>query len=517
MSSKLFSSRDRQFLATLAEVTHCNPFEPLRIELEQRALGDAFVDDDRAWSRTAATDAAERPNVARLTARASELAERVCRDCTAGQTIAARDVPQYDDLVTYVTYYRHVAPLRVEGDAPRHIDIARTWRAFASDRRRLLQPVASDHRAELAGDAHLFACLYQVRRAFTHIFMCLVGQSRPATQLRAQVWQSIFTHDLRRFRRSLFDRMAGLSTLITGPSGTGKELVARAIGLSQFLRFDEPSERFETDATFVGVNLAAFSPTLIESELFGHRKGAFTGASGDRAGWLEQCRPGGAVFLDEIGELDRAIQVKLLRVIQQREYSRLGETEPRHFAGKLIAATNRDLACEMREGRFREDLYYRICGDMIAVPSLREQLADSPAALHSLLEFIVGRELGGASERPTGDVAQLVDEVEQWIGQQMPRDYAWPGNIRELEQCVRNVLVRREYRPPMAQHVADRSDWLQQAEQGQLSADELLNHYCQLVYNKAGGYEQAARVLGIDRRTVKSRVESLAAPLKNRR
>src|SRR5205085_3415278 len=117
--------------------------------------------------------------------------------------------------------------------------------------------------------------------------------------------------------------------------------------------------------SFHALSLSALSPTLIESELFGHRRGSFTGAIDDRAGWLEVCRPLGTVFLDEIGEIDPAVQVKLLRVLQTRTFVRLGDTRNRKFTGKIIAATNRDLAQQMQLGQIREDFYYRLCSDMI--------------------------------------------------------------------------------------------------------------------------------------------------------
>jgi DNA-binding NtrC family response regulator len=162
-------------------------------------------------------------------------------------------------------------------------------------------------------------------------------------------------------------------------------------------------------AAFFAVNLSALSPTLIESELFGHQRGAFTGAAQDRAGWLETCGRHGAVFLDEIGELDAAIQVKLLRVMQSRLFQRIGETTPRRFEGKVIAATNRDLAQEITAGRFREDLYYRICADLIATPTLREQLADAPEDLRNLLRIVAGRVAGAA------EADRLANEVAQWV------------------------------------------------------------------------------------------------------
>ena len=158
---------------------------------------------------------------------------------------------------------------------------------------------------------------------------------------------------------------------MTGATGTGKELVARAIGLSRYVPFNEKSQSFQHDfaGSFRAVNLSALSPTLIESELFGHRRGSFTGAVEDRTGWLESCGPHGTVFLDEIGELDPGIQVKLLRVLQTRTFQRIGETDERRFEGKIIAATNRNLDEELEGGDFRADFYYRLCADRVTTPT----------------------------------------------------------------------------------------------------------------------------------------------------
>ncbi|QDT67447.1 Transcriptional regulatory protein ZraR [Planctomycetes bacterium MalM25] len=505
---------ERPLLEAFSELTYCNPFEPVRIELEQAVLGDRFVPEGLdSWSRTEKLDRRERQNVVRLTELAGQLVNQLAERQQKGDALTGQDAAHYDDLVTYTLYYRHLAGLDESlldpGNANHRLKrLAGVWRAFSEDRERLLAPLGAAERRDLPESDHLFACLHQVRRAFNAIFDYLIGESRPATRLRAQVWQSIFTHDLRRYRRTLYRCMGDLATLVTGPSGSGKELVARAIGSSQYRAFDGESGAFvvaaESGEAFIALNLSALSPTLIESELFGHHKGAFTGATGDHVGWLERCPAHGAVFLDEIGELDPAIQVKLLRVAQTRDYSRLGESKPRHFFGKLLAATNRDLATEMREGRFREDLYYRLCSDRVMVPSLQEQIVDRPEVLSGLTRFLSHRVLGG------GDIEREVEtlslEVLAWIDQRLPSGYGWPGNIRELEQCVRSVLVRREYHPPSSESGPAHSRWLRHAQGGKLTAEELLNAYCRLVYERQGGYEQAARVLGLDRRTVKSRV-----------
>jgi transcriptional regulator with GAF, ATPase, and Fis domain len=250
---------------------------------------------------------------------------------------------------------------------------------------------------------------------------------------------------------------------------------------------------------FHAVNLSALSPTLIESELFGHRRGAFTGAVGDRIGWLESCPRLGTVFLDEVGDVEPAIQLKVLRVLESRTFQRIGDTKDRLFHGKIIAATNRDLAEDRRAGRFREDLYYRICSDVIRTPSLHERVAACPAELRHMVLFLARRLVGDEGERLADDVLALIDSH---IG----HAYTWPGNVRELEQCVRNVLVRREYcpvSPPAADGGAELATELMS---GTLTADEVLTRYCRIVYDQCGSYQEAARRLGLDRRTVKARV-----------
>ena len=308
---------------------------------------------------------------------------------------------------------------------------------------------------------------------------------------------------MRRYRRALFDRMGDFVTLITGPSGTGKELVARAIGLSRFIPFDARAMRFtqEFAASFYALNLSALSPTLIESELFGHRRGAFTGAVDDHAGWLEVCPPMGTVFLDEIGDVALAIQVKLLRVLETRAFQRIGDSEPRSFRGKIVAATNRDPFEEMAAGRLRDDFYYRLCSDRIVTPSLREQLQETPDGLRPLILFIARRLVGEF------EADSLADEVAEWIHSNLGPDYPWPGNVRELEQCVRNLLIRKDYRPTPVRPVKARDAFLADVADGALTAETLLSRYCTFSYARTGNYVETARRLGLDRRTVQKNVD----------
>ncbi|MHC4415018.1 MAG: sigma 54-interacting transcriptional regulator [Planctomycetota bacterium] len=502
----LFAADQRTFARHISGLTYCNPFLPQRITAEREALGDDFNDTPPVWSLRADVEG-ERVNLARLVERIEPLADELRRRLATGARAERADLVLYEDLILYMLYQRDRLELQetirgaLEGRSS--TGPITYWRRFKSDfDRHLTIPgvtMPSGH-----DPAHLFATFFQIRRAFHHIFSAIVGGSMPAARLRAAVWQSIFTHDMTRYYRMLYKHMTDYTTLVTGPSGTGKELVARAIGQSRYIPFDAASEKFTADfaTSFHALNLSALSPTLIESELFGHKRGAFTGAVADRAGWLEVCQPLGTVFLDEIGDLDPSLQVKLLRVLQTRTFQRLGETKDRHFQGKIIAATNQDLARRIPEGRFRPDFYYRLCSDIITTPSLHEQLVDTPEDLYNLVLFIAKGIVDDEAE-------PLAEEVTAWIEEHLGRDYAWSGNFRELEQCVRNVLIRKTYQPPHAAAQSARSaDNLMGAMlEVRLSADELLRRYCTLVYARTGSYGQAARQLNLDRRTVRSKID----------
>jgi two-component system, NtrC family, response regulator PilR len=205
--------------------------------------------------------------------------------------------------------------------------------------------------------------------------------------------------------------------LISGESGTGKELVARAIH-TQSLRRDHP---------FVAVNCGALPETLLESELFGHVRGAFTGADSNKKGLIEVADKG-TIFLDEIGEMSPTMQVKLLRVLQERKYRRVGGTEEVAASIRVIAATNRDLAAMVGDGKFREDLFYRLNVIPIRLPTLRERIDDVPLiAEHFLGKYTreMGKAIGGFSG---GAVERL-------------KSYPWPGNVRELENVVERAVA----------------------------------------------------------------------------
>lgn len=502
----IFSESERRFLVSVSRLAYCNPFLPERAVHERGALGKDYVARAAVWSASIADPEASNPNVDLVHTRLGPLIEKIRARVwpRVGAGPANEDPTIYEECVHHLLYLRYYPQFVIAGETGGPSRYA-FFRQFAADWERFL--ARDGVHFETASDApHFFACFRQVQRAFHYIFDNIIGNSMPAARLRATVWQSVFTHDLRRYRRILYARLRDFPTLVTGPSGTGKELVARAIAGSRYVPFDPVACRFAdpAGAAFLAVNLAALSPTLIESELFGHRRGAFTGAIADRKGWLESCPVTGSVFLDELGEMELSIQVKLLRVIEGRTFSRVGDTAVREFAGKLVAATNRDLALEIQSGRFREDLYYRLCADLIRTPSLREQIEDSPGVLQDLLLFMVRRAVGDEAER-------CLPEVTSWVRANLPSNYAWPGNYRELEQCVRNVIIRGSYQPIAGRTARDDESFFTGFREGELTADQVTSRYAALVYRRTGSYEETARRLGIDRRTVKSRVEAFLA------
>jgi two-component system response regulator AtoC len=218
------------------------------------------------------------------------------------------------------------------------------------------------------------------------------------------------------------------TVLLTGETGTGKSTLAKEIhGLSA-----------RSSAPFIHLNCAVLSPALIESELFGHERGAFTGAVGSRTGRIEAAA-GGTLFLDEIGEMEHQLQAKLLRVLEEREYERVGGTRTINMTARIIAATNRDLAEAVGNGEFRSDLFFRLGAFHIAIPALRERCEDLPA----LIEGQVGSLSERAGVRRPSISSDFVERL---------MDYSWPGNLRELINVLDTILIRESPRVLVPRH-----------------------------------------------------------------
>lgn len=496
------SPSGRELFEVAAELAHCNPFLPRRIELERRALGREFESHPGdVWHPDA--PGAPNPNVVRIQERLEATLPSWRSALVDDREPSRLERGLYRDVVYYTLYNRYQEKLLAQVLRPQGAHRVGLWPDFEADHRQLLP--SELQLADQAPPELVFAWFFQLRRAFHYVFHSLRGSSRSVARLRAQIWQSIFTHDMRRFRRGLYARTGDFTTLVTGPSGTGKELVARAIGMSHFIPFDPERQSFVEDfrSSFIALNLSALSPTLVESELFGHRKGSFTGAIEDRRGWLEACPSLGSIFLDELGEVSLDLQVKLLRVLETRTFQRIGDTKDRRFEGKLIASTNRDLEEEMRAGRVRPDFYYRICSDLIETPSLAVQLGDAPDDLARLVGVVL------AGLVAADDLESVTAEVAGWIEENLGANYPWPGNFRELEQCVRNLLIRGSYEPAAASSGASTlaAELASDVSGAKLDAESLLRRYVTLVYSRTGSFVAAARMLGLDRRTVKAKLD----------
>jgi len=280
------------------------------------------------------------------------------------------------------------------------------------------------------------------------------------------------------------------SVLITGESGVGKEVVARLLHAR--------SQR--SRGPFLGINCGALPETLLDSELFGHKAGAFTGATSDHAGLFEAAA-GGTIFLDEIGEISHTLQVKLLRVLQEREIRRVGESRTRKIDVRVLAATNRDLAEAMRKGGFREDLYYRLRVIEIAIPPLRERKED----ILPLARFFVER-LRAKLKMPKLRLdATAIDPLSA---------YSWPGNVRELENAIEHaaVLSRSGAITPelLPSSVVLGSGVQLDKGRGPRSLDQVEREHIRAVLAEAGGNRtRAAEVLGISAATLWRRLKTM--------
>jgi two-component system response regulator PilR (NtrC family) len=314
-----------------------------------------------------------------------------------------------------------------------------------------------------------------------HEFSNIIGRSAPMLDLFKMI-ETVAT--------------TASTVLITGESGTGKELVARAVHHNS-LRGDEP---------FVALNCGAVPETLLESELFGHMRGAFTGADTTKKGLIEVAE-GGTIFLDEIGDMNAAMQVKLLRVLQERRFRRVGGTDETAADIRVIAATNQDLPRLVAEGRFREDLYYRINVIQLHLPPLRDRCDDVPLlAEHFLLKF---------SEQMRKPVCAISHDAMALLER-----YPWPGNVRELENVLERAVALEQSSAVLVESLPSHVRAGEPATRAELHAaagvlpdldegfdleargEDFYRHYIALALQRAGGVQvRAAEMLGMSFRS----------------
>ena len=296
----------------------------------------------------------------------------------------------------------------------------------------------------------------------------MVGQSKPMKTV---------------FRKIAKVAPTGASVLIMGESGTGKELAARAI------HYKSPRR----DLPFIPIDFAALPPTLLESELFGHVKGAFTGAYKDREGAFELAREG-TLFFDEIGDMDISLQSKLLRVLQERTFKRVGDNRNRGLAARLLFGTHRDLSREMSAHSFREDLYYRIAVIPITLPPLRERREDIPL----LIKYFLKK----SCKRHSLSIKVITPAAVKTLSR-----YPWKGNVRELENIIENLVVMGEGETITIHDLFPASAPGSTAAVGQSLAQVEKEYILKTLKSTGGNRSQTARLLGISLRGLRYKLK----------
>jgi len=477
---------DRTFFRHVYQAGLASPFSDERVTIEERIAGSSVTSPRKRIERA----------ILKVRKRLALLERDGKIDYThygADDGFLVKSGILFDFFYTYRERFDQLIQDQIQaGDTPIKV-------AFAAEALSFLRQRGFSE----ADSLRYFALSYQLRRAYYFIYRTLVGRSAGMKKLRQDLWTNVFTHNIDLYDRYLWNRMEDFSTLLLGETGTGKGTAAMAIGRSGFIPFDERQKTFVESFTrsFVSLNLSQFPDTLIESELFGHKKGAFTGAVKDHRGVFDRCSPYGAILLDEIGELSIPIQIKLLQVLQDRKYAPVGSHVEGRFEGRVIAATNRSMQDIENHKVFRDDFYYRLCSDIITVPPLRERIQESPKELDDLLKFTVKRMVGQSTPELLGMIRGVIDR-------QLGQHYSWPGNVRELEQCVRRVLLKKDYAGRSAAPAGDRLEdhLVQGMAAGEINTQDLVTGYCCMLYQRFGTFEEVARRTGLDRRTVKKYV-----------
>ncbi|MDP6524733.1 MAG: sigma 54-interacting transcriptional regulator [Kiritimatiellia bacterium] len=479
-------TEEQEFLELVWKAAFSNPFSDNRRKLDEAISGTG--DDKSDTERHRATHR----RVGEFLAKLQQGGKGSIGSFSGRDKLILQGAHLFDVFHEFVDPLDALISKQVElGEAPCPVN-------FAKD---VLDMLASRGLSDVEA-CRYFALFYQLRRAFYFIASSLVGQCSSMQHLRCSLWANVFTTDMNLYNRHLWNRMEDFSTLFLGETGTGKGAAATAIGRSGFIPFDTRRNCFSESfmRTFISMNLSQFSEALIESELFGHRKGAFTGAIEAHEGVLSRCSPHGAIFLDEIGDVSAPVQIKLLKVLEDRTFTPVGSHEKKRFHGRIIAASNRSIDELRTEGAFRDDFFYRLCSDVIEVPPLRQRIQEDENELKDLTNLIVQRIIG----EPSPEIVKLVGDV---IERDLGGDYHWPGNVRELEQCVRQILLRQAYNGDRGHDTGGLEETIEKGVQaGTIEAQDLVAAYCALLHNRHGTYEEVSRRTGLDRRTVKKYV-----------
>jgi len=474
------TAAEREFFREVSAAAFANPFSAQRLELDQKITGTSLREPQRIGRLREA-----------VTSRVTKLeasGQAHLKHYQGEEALVMRNVFLFE------IYHGQCDAL--DGLIAKQLEAGDSSSAVPFAREALSQ--LAERGFNEADALRFFAIFFQLRRAYHFILDGLTGDSASMHELRRHLWNTVFTHNIQWYERHLWNRLEDFSTLLLGETGTGKGTAAAAIGRAGFIPFDAARNRFVQSFTrsFVSLNLSQFPETLIESELFGHKRGAFTGAVEAHEGVFARCSAHGSIFLDEIGEVSAPVQVKLLQVLQERTFSPVGSREKLRFRGRVIAATNRPLEALRAEKIFRDDFFYRLCSDVITVPPLRQRLRESPGELDALLASLLQRMAGEAAPELTGFVREMLVES---VG----AHYDWPGNVRELEQAVRRILITRRYEPQRGQARDVSEEVARRMSEGTIDADELLASFCGMLHERFGTFEEVARRANLDARTVK--------------
>jgi len=357
--------------------------------------------------------------------------------------------------------------------------------------------VGTNYQSYIDKDGAIF-----LRKAYNQVYKTGLQGYNPAQGTRKRTQREAPVSEYHRPKQKMQDTyrlledLANLETtvLVTGESGTGKELVAKALHYSGQRSFHP----------FVAVNCSALAESLLESELFGHVRGAFTGAIKDKQGRFEAAN-GGTIMLDEIGDISPLIQLKLLRVLQEKVFERVGESVPRKMDVRVIACTNKNLKEKVRRGEFREDLYYRLMIVEVALPPLRERMEDLPPLIDHFLHAF--------NERFQKDIEGVSQEV---LNKFML--YSWPGNVRELEHTIEHAFILCRGKVITLEHLPTAIRDSIEADKIKTNGKQYAKKFTgeekilEALDKTDGNKAKAARLLGINRRTLYRKINKKQTP-----
>lgn len=480
-----------RFLEQISWAALANPFGQDRDDLDKKIIKEWLNEEDK-----------KQPEIDRIANFTSEVLKRILSNQNEYRPTDVKKKNILNDAVLFALFHKYTNAfdqhIQRQNEAPGvNLELS-----FSEKIERDFVQHGLEEQFE-----HLIALFFQMRRAFFFISHFVGGGSEPVKKLRERLWRTLFSVDLRNYIKTLYSKMESFSVLLLGETGVGKGQAAAALGRSAYIPYDRKSQKFSASFLdiFVSANICEYPETLVESELFGHKKGSFTGALEHHAGLFAQTHRHGVLFLDEIGELEIPVQVKILRVLQERFFSPVGSHEKKRFSGRLIAATNANINQKVAAGKFRSDLYHRLASDVITIPSLRDRFFADSFEMPLLVARVVERLFGEKDQCRTDFVCGVLRNA-------VPTNYRWPGNLREFEQVVRRILLHGETIESVVTEQQNANETLGKDDLGLFAprsgqfhwtADEIMSYYARHAYNELGSYESVAQKLNVDWRTAK--------------